>query len=88
MDTMANWNKLFEHNCFNEDASALDWHEAVTPMANGEAAMYLMGDFIRDQVRSTAPEMLEDLDFFQFPIINPDVAIGEDAPTDGWFHVR
>ena len=47
--------------------------------------MYLMGDFIRDQVRSTAPEMLEDLDFFQFPIINPDVAIGEDAPTDGWF---
>ena len=85
METMANWNKLFEHKCFNEDASALDWHEAVVPMANGEAAMYLMGDFIRDQVRSTAPEMLEDLDFFQFPIINPDVAIGEDAPTDGWF---
>jgi multiple sugar transport system substrate-binding protein/raffinose/stachyose/melibiose transport system substrate-binding protein len=54
-------------------------------MANGEAAMYLMGDFIRDEARANFPDLLDDLDYFQFPVINPDVPIGEDAPTDGWF---
>jgi multiple sugar transport system substrate-binding protein/raffinose/stachyose/melibiose transport system substrate-binding protein len=51
-------------------------------MIAGEAPMYLMGDFIRD---SLPEETVADLDFFRFPIINPDVPIGEDAPTDGYF---
>lgn len=85
METFARWQELFDHNCFIEDASAYSWQEAVTFMANGEAAMYLMGDFIRDEARANFPELLEDLDYFQFPVINPDVPIGEDAPTDGWF---
>jgi len=85
METFARWQELFDHNCFIEDASAYSWQEAVTFMANGEAAMYLMGDFIRDEARANYPELLDDLDYFQFPVINPDVPIGEDAPTDGWF---
>jgi multiple sugar transport system substrate-binding protein/raffinose/stachyose/melibiose transport system substrate-binding protein len=28
---------------------------------------------------------VDKIDFFQFPIIDPDVPIGEDAPTDGYF---
>ena len=44
--------------------------------------MYLMGDFVRE---SYPDELEDDLDFFQFPVINPDVPIGEDAPTDGFF---
>ena len=41
-----------------------------------------MGDFIRDSL----PEEVEaDLDFFRFPIIDPSMPIGEDAPTDGFF---
>jgi multiple sugar transport system substrate-binding protein/raffinose/stachyose/melibiose transport system substrate-binding protein len=84
-NTMARWNELFEHNCFIENPSAYSWQEAVTFMANGEAAMYLMGDFIRDEARANFPDLLDDLDYFQFPTINPDVPIGEDAPTDGWF---
>jgi len=84
-DTFAHWNELFEHNCFIENPSAYSWQEAVNFMANGEAAMYLIGDFIRDEARANFPDMLDDLDYFQFPIINPDVTIGEDAPTDGWF---
>jgi multiple sugar transport system substrate-binding protein/raffinose/stachyose/melibiose transport system substrate-binding protein len=44
--------------------------------------MYLMGDFMRDSY----PDEEEDkLDFFRFPIIDPSVPIGEDAPTDGYF---
>jgi len=51
-------------------------------MLNGEAAMYLMGDFLRDSY----PDEEEDkIDFFRFPIIDPAVPIGEDAPTDGYF---
>ena len=77
------WTELFEHNCFIEDAAAYSWQEAIDPMAQGDAAMYLMGQFIID---SLPPEVVEDdIDFFRFPIIDPDVPIGEDAPTDGYF---
>ena len=83
-DTMAHWQQLFDHNCFIENPAAYSWQEAVAFMANGEAAMYLIGDFIRDTFRSDFPDVLDDVDFFQFPTIN-DVPVGEDAPTDGWF---
>ncbi len=80
-ETMMHWNELFERNCFIEDPAAYSWQEAVDPLAQGEAAMYLMGQFIQD---SFPDELQDDLDFFQFPMIN-DVPIGEDAPTDGFF---
>ena len=51
-------------------------------MNQGEAAMYLMGQFIMDPV---ADEIEDKIDFFQFPVIDPSVPIGEDAPTDGFF---
>lgn len=76
------WQQLFDHNCFIQDAAAYAWQEALTPMAEGSAAMYLMGQFIVD---SYPDELEDDLDFFRFPIINPDVPVGEDAPTDGFF---
>ena len=76
------WNELFEHNCFIEDAAAYSWQEALDPLIQGDAAMYLIGQF----VMGLLPEdVQEDMDFFQFPIIDPDMPIGEDAPTDGYF---
>ena len=75
------WKELLDHNCFIEDPAAYDWQNALEFMIQGEAAMYLIGDFVRD---SYPDELEDDLDFFQFPVINPDVPIGEDAPTDGW----
>jgi multiple sugar transport system substrate-binding protein/raffinose/stachyose/melibiose transport system substrate-binding protein len=76
------WKELIDAKCFIEDPAAYDWQEAVDPMVQGDAAMYLMGGFIRD---SYPDEAEGDLDFFRFPVINPDVPIGEDAPTDGYF---
>lgn len=76
------WNELFEHNCFIDDAAAYNWQEALDPFNQGDAAMYLMGQFIMDSV---AEEVRDDVDFFRFPIIDPDMPIGEDAPTDGYF---
>ncbi len=76
------WGELLENGYFLEDAAAYSWQEALEPFIAGDAAMYLMGDFIRDSL----PEEIEaDLDFFRFPIIDPSVPIGEDAPTDGFF---
>jgi len=76
------WADLFDHNCFIPDPAAYSWQEALDFMIQGEAAMYLMGGFIAD---SYPDDMEDDLDFFRFPVINPDVPIGEDAPTDGLF---
>ncbi|RME78362.1 MAG: carbohydrate ABC transporter substrate-binding protein [Chloroflexi bacterium] len=76
------WNELFEHNCFIDNAAAYSWQDALDPFNRGEAAMYLMGQFILDSV---AEEVKDDVDFFRFPIIDPNVPIGEDAPTDGFF---
>lgn len=76
------WAELFDHNCFIEDAAAYSWQEALEPFNTGEAAMYLMGQFIFDSIPA---EIQDDVDFFRFPIIDPGVPIGEDAPTDGYF---
>jgi len=76
------WGELIDHKCFIEDPAALDWQEAIDPMVQGQAAMYLMGQFIVD---SYPDDKEDDLDFFRFPIIDPSQPIGEDAPTDGFF---
>jgi multiple sugar transport system substrate-binding protein len=54
-------------------------------MVNGESAGYLMGNFAVAPLREAG--LTDDqLDFYQFPAINPDVALAEDAPTDT-FHI-
>jgi ABC-type glycerol-3-phosphate transport system substrate-binding protein len=76
------WRELLDAGCFIADPAAYDWQEAIDPMVQGEAAMYLMGGFILD---SYPDEAEADLDFFRFPIIDPAMPVGEDAPTDGYF---
>ena len=76
------WKPLIDKGYFIDDPASYSWAEAIPFMANGQAAMYLMGDFIRD---SYPAEKVDDIDFFRFPIIDPNVPVGEDAPTDGYF---
>ena len=80
--TFENWRRLIDAQCFIKDPAAYDWQEAIDPMVQGQAAMYLMGGFITD---SYPDEAEADLDFFRFPIIDPKMPIGEEAPTDGFF---
>jgi multiple sugar transport system substrate-binding protein/raffinose/stachyose/melibiose transport system substrate-binding protein len=63
------------------------WQDAVTPLIQGKAAMYLMGGFITDTYDAAAKGTPAegDLDFVRFPVIDPKMKIGEDAPTDGQF---
>ena len=50
-------------------------------MVQGDAAMYVMGNFAVAPLREAG--LTEDqLGFFQFPMINPAAGMGEEAPTD------
>jgi multiple sugar transport system substrate-binding protein/raffinose/stachyose/melibiose transport system substrate-binding protein len=77
------WKQLLDRKCFIQNSASYDWHEAAAVMTQGKAAMYLMGDFIRDQWKDGLEKT--QLDFFRFPIIDPRQPVGEEAPTDGYF---
>jgi multiple sugar transport system substrate-binding protein/raffinose/stachyose/melibiose transport system substrate-binding protein len=81
-NVFARWRELLDREAFIQQPEALEWQDALTPMVNGEAAMYLMGQFVTD---SYPDDGEADLDFFRFPLIEPNVPVGEDAPTDGYF---
>lgn len=75
------WSELVEPGYFLENHAAYDWQEAVPFFVNGEAAMYLMGNFAVDLFKSGG--LTEDqLGFMQFPEITPGLPKAEDAPTD------
>ena len=83
--TFANWRELIDMGAFIEDHQTYSWQDALPLMINGEAAAYLMGNFVVPHLREAG--LTDDqIDFYQFPAINPDVDLGEDAPTDT-FHV-
>lgn len=67
---------------FDPNMASYSHQEAVTPMAQNEAAMYLVGAFV---TQFFPEDQREDLDFFSVPPITPDVPSAEEAPTDGYF---
>ncbi|TRD22900.1 ABC transporter substrate-binding protein [Palleronia caenipelagi] len=83
--TFANWRELIDMGAYIDNHTAYSWQEALPFMANGEAGAYLMGNFAVAPLREAG---LDDdkLDYYQFPAINGDVALAEDAPTDT-FHI-
>ncbi len=83
--TFANWRELIDMGAFVANHQNYSWQEALPFMVNGEAAAYLMGNFAVAPLREAG--LTDDqLDFYQFPAINPNVALAEDAPTDT-FHI-
>ena len=83
--TFENWAQLINMGAFIDDHQTYSWQEAMPFMVDGQAAAYLMGNF---SVAAFRDGGLDDtmLDFYQFPVINPDVDYAEDAPTDT-FHI-
>ncbi|SEN52069.1 ABC transporter substrate-binding protein [Palleronia pelagia] len=83
--TFANWRELIDMGAFVDNHTAYSWQEALPFMVNGDAAAYLMGNFAVAPLREAGLSD-DQLDYYQFPAINPDVELAEDAPTDT-FHV-
>jgi len=83
--TFANWRELIDMGAFIDDHQTYSWQEALPFMVNGEAASYLMGNFAVAAMRDGGLSN-DQIDFYQFPVINEDVDYAEDAPTDT-FHI-
>ncbi|NRB19142.1 MAG: extracellular solute-binding protein [Rhodobacteraceae bacterium] len=81
VDTMNNWKELIDADFFLENHTSYSWQEALAPMVAGDAAMYIMGNFAVAPLREAGLSD-DQLGFFQFPLINPDVPLAEEAPTD------
>jgi multiple sugar transport system substrate-binding protein len=79
--TMANYQQLIDGDFFLENHAALSWQEALAPMANGEAAMYIMGNFAVAPLKELGLDN-SSLGLFQFPEITPGIPMAEEAPTD------
>ncbi len=72
---------LWEQMQFIDNHAALDWQQGLTPMVNGEAAMYVMGNFAVEPLRG-AGLTNDQLGFMPFPEITAGIPRAEDAPTD------
>lgn len=81
---MGYWKQLVDAGYFVPDANAYDWDEAANMVANGDAAMTLMGTWITGLWNSNGLEPVKDYDFFPFPIINPDLPVVVHGSIDGW----
>lgn len=75
------WAELVENDYFIENHAAYDWQEALPFFVRGEAAIYLMGNFIVAPLRDAGLSD-DQIGFVPFPKITPSVPRAEDAPTD------
>ncbi|MEP4032360.1 ABC transporter substrate-binding protein [Roseibium polysiphoniae] len=83
--TFANWRELIDMGAFIDNHASYSWQEALPFMVKGDATAYLMGNFAVAPLRDAGLND-DQLDFYQFVEINPDVELAEDAPTDT-FHI-
>jgi len=78
------WADMLNKGHFLENHATYSWQEAQAPLISGDAAMYLIGNFIIPDLDSAG--VVDNIGFFQFPIIDSTVGVYEDAPTDT-FHI-
>jgi len=81
------WQEMIDNNYFIEGHQDMSWLDAVKPLAEGEAGMYLMGNFLVSQYTQAAGSA-DNLGFFAFPQIDNNVASAEVAPTEAFFLPR
>lgn len=84
-ETFAHWRELIEMGAYIDNHQTYSWQEALPFMVQGDATSYLMGNFAVAPLREAGLSD-DQLDFYQFPAINPEVELAEDAPTDT-FHI-
>ena len=78
------WKELIEPGYFIENHATMSWQDALAPFVQGEAAMYVMGNFSVAAMRDAG--LTDDqIDYFPFPEITPGIPRAEEAPTDAFF---
>ena len=84
VQAFANWEQLINECGFVDNHASMSWQDAIAPFANGDAAMYVMGNFSVDGYKN-AGLTEEQIDFMPFPVIDPSIAPAEEAPADAFF---
>jgi len=82
--TMVNWKQMIDECGFVDNHASMSWQDAIAPFANGDAAMYVMGNFSVGAYRD-AGLTNDQIDYFPFPEITPGVPRAEEAPADAFF---
>jgi len=78
------WKEMVDNDYFVENHATMSWQDAIAPFANGDAAMYVMGNFsVAGYMDAGLTE--DQIDFFQFPEITPGLDRAEEAPADAFF---
>ncbi|WP_163831019.1 ABC transporter substrate-binding protein [Spartinivicinus ruber] len=73
------WKQLIDNKCFNPLPAEYDWYELLPELNRENSAMMLIGHFMTSKASQS---LINDLDFFPFPTINPSIPQYEEAPTD------
>ncbi|MCY4466942.1 MAG: extracellular solute-binding protein [Chloroflexi bacterium] len=76
------WKELVDAGYFNADANAYGYIDSANMVANGEAAMTLMGTWIGGHFASVEMTPAEDFDYFSFPTIDADTPRASLGPID------
>lgn len=84
MRVMELWKELIDAGYFVENANAYGWTDAADQVANGDAAMTLMGTWITGYWNGNGLVAGEDYDFFEFPMIDDGVPNAVVGPVDGF----
>ncbi len=86
-----NWKTILPF--YQPDVNARKWEDGAASLGKKETGMYLIGTFLTGQYDPTKDpamkEVLDDIDFFAFPAIDP--AHGQDAveaPIDGFMMAK
>jgi multiple sugar transport system substrate-binding protein len=79
------WDELVKPGYFIKNHAALSWQDAIAPMVQGKAAMYVMGNFLVSELRSAGLKD-DQIGFFEFPEITPGIPKAVEAPTET-FHI-
>tara|TARA_B100000925_G_scaffold259732_1_gene215461 strand:+ start:211 stop:1527 length:1317 start_codon:yes stop_codon:yes gene_type:complete len=82
--TFAKWEELVRPGYFVENHASMSWQDAIAPFANGDAAMYVMGNFAVGAMKSAGLSG-DQIDYFPFPEITPGMPRAEEAPADALF---
>ncbi len=80
-EVFARWEELLPY--YQTDANGREWQAAANSLGDKSAGMFLIGNFLTSNFEDQ--EILDDIDFFAFPEINPEY--GQDAieaPIDGF----
>ena len=72
------WREILPYT--SDGALGLTWQEGAQQLANKEAGMYMLGTFVGQQF--TDLPTTKDLDFFAYPVDQPEVGPGLDRRAD------